>query len=104
MKKSNPLSITLSHLPPQLNEGSRDKVQALQRRWLQPQIVLLDVGMATEMSDEDQTNMIGLFRSFAKMDGRTCGGWVLKFSGGGTTQVLNDGERSIDSNSPKEDG
>lgn len=30
--------------------------------WLQPHIVLLDVGMATELSTEDQTNMIGLFR------------------------------------------
>jgi predicted unusual protein kinase regulating ubiquinone biosynthesis (AarF/ABC1/UbiB family) len=30
--------------------------------WLQPHIVLLDVGMATELSPEDQTNMVGLFR------------------------------------------
>lgn len=30
--------------------------------WLQPHIVLLDVGMATELSNEDQTNMVGLFR------------------------------------------
>jgi len=37
--------------------------------------------MATEMTNEDQINMVGLFRSFAKMDGRTCGNWVLKFSG-----------------------
>ena len=43
--------------------------------------MLLDVGMATEMGGDDQENMIGLFRSFAKMDGRTCGDWVLKFSG-----------------------
>jgi predicted unusual protein kinase regulating ubiquinone biosynthesis (AarF/ABC1/UbiB family) len=30
--------------------------------WLQPHIVLLDVGMATELSPEDQHNMVGLFR------------------------------------------
>jgi predicted unusual protein kinase regulating ubiquinone biosynthesis (AarF/ABC1/UbiB family) len=30
--------------------------------WLQPHIVLLDVGMATELSLEDQKNMVGLFR------------------------------------------
>ncbi len=36
---------------------------------------------ATEMAPEDQTNMIGLFRSFAKMDGRSCGEWTLRFSG-----------------------
>ena len=44
-------------------------------------MVLLDVGMATELSDEDQHNMIGLFRSFAKMDGKACGDWTLRFSG-----------------------
>ncbi|GAX81695.1 hypothetical protein CEUSTIGMA_g9123.t1 [Chlamydomonas eustigma] len=65
----------------QIGERTRSRLEKLQQRWLRPQIVLLDVGMATEMSDEDQTNMIGLFRSFAMMDGRTCGNWVLRFSG-----------------------
>jgi predicted unusual protein kinase regulating ubiquinone biosynthesis (AarF/ABC1/UbiB family) len=49
--------------------GPAAVLQALQSRltgvaagWLQPHIVLLDVGMATELSPVDQTNMIGLFR------------------------------------------
>jgi len=49
--------------------GSAGVLKVLQCRlrgvaagWLQPHIVLLDVGMATELSTEDQTNMIGLFR------------------------------------------
>ena len=67
----------------QVSGPTQLQLAALQRRWLQPQIVLLDVGMATEMTGEDQVNMIGLFRSFAKMDGRTCGNWVLQFSGAG---------------------
>ncbi len=95
---------------------------ALQERWLQPSLVLLDVGMATELTGDDQvrqggsyrvaasyprggklsrdrsleasraysqrllphpvqTNMVGLFRSFAKMDGRACANWTLAFSG-----------------------
>jgi predicted unusual protein kinase regulating ubiquinone biosynthesis (AarF/ABC1/UbiB family) len=49
--------------------GPAAMLQQLQQRlhgvaagWLQPHIVLLDVGMATELSPEDQTNMVGLFR------------------------------------------
>lgn len=45
---------------------SLSKVQAylsgVAAGWLQPHIVLLDVGMATELSPEDQHNMVGLFR------------------------------------------
>lgn len=59
----------------------RARIDLLQQRWLQPQMVLLDVGMATELTDEDQTNMIGLFQSFAAMNGRACGEWTLRFSG-----------------------
>jgi len=64
-----------------IDSPTRRRIRALQRRWLQPQIVLLDVGMATEMNGEDQVNMVGLFRSFAKLDGEACGSWVLRFSG-----------------------
>ncbi|KAF5834796.1 ABC1 family-domain-containing protein [Dunaliella salina] len=60
---------------------TRAQIDVLQQRWLQPQIVLLDVGMATELSDEDKSNMVGLFRSFAAMDGTEVGKWVLRFSG-----------------------
>lgn len=61
---------------------NRARIELLQQRWLQPSLVLLDVGMATELSPTDQTNMVGLFRSFAAMDGRACGDWTLRFSGG----------------------
>ncbi|GFH07512.1 protein kinase domain-containing protein [Haematococcus lacustris] len=64
-----------------VSNNYRARIDVLQQRWLQPQMVLLDVGMATELSDEDQTNMIGLFRSFAAMDGKACGEWTLRFSG-----------------------
>ncbi|WIA28428.1 hypothetical protein OEZ86_010973 [Tetradesmus obliquus] len=46
-----------------------------------PHIVLLDVGMATELSLEDQKNMVGLFRSFAALDGANVARWTLRFSG-----------------------
>ncbi|KAF6264395.1 hypothetical protein COO60DRAFT_1457553 [Scenedesmus sp. NREL 46B-D3] len=46
-----------------------------------PHIVLLDVGMATELSLEDQKNMIGLFRAFAALDGGHVAQWTLRFSG-----------------------
>jgi len=68
---------------PAMPASTRARIDVLQRRWLQPQMVLLDVGMATELSGEDQRNMIGLFQSFAAMDGRACGEWTLRFSGPG---------------------
>jgi aarF domain-containing kinase len=46
----------------QVSSRTRAQLDVLQQRWLQPQMVLLDVGMATEMNDEDQRNMVGLFR------------------------------------------
>lgn len=64
-------------LPP----APRARLEELRRRWLQPSLVLLDVGMATELSSVDQENMVGLFRSFAAMDGRACAQWTLRFSG-----------------------
>jgi aarF domain-containing kinase len=65
----------------QVTNRTRARIDVLQQRWLEPQMVLLDVGMATELTEEDQTNMIGLFRSFAAMDGKGCGEWTLRFSG-----------------------
>ncbi|KAI8469109.1 MAG: hypothetical protein J3K34DRAFT_459528 [Monoraphidium minutum] len=59
----------------------REKLDALRASWLQPRIVLLDVGMATELSREDQTNMVGLFRAFSQMEGADAADWVLRFSG-----------------------
>lgn len=40
----------------------QSRLRGVAAGWLQPHIVLLDVGMATELSPEDQTNMVGLFR------------------------------------------
>ncbi len=68
--------------PLQVSNATRARLDVLQQHWLQPQMVLLDVGMATELTDEDQRNMVGLFRSFAAMDGQACGEWTLSFSGG----------------------
>ncbi|KAG2448971.1 hypothetical protein HYH02_005725 [Chlamydomonas schloesseri] len=66
---------------PGVSSATRARIELLQQRWLQPSLVLLDVGMATELSPVDQENMVGLFRSFAAMDGRACGEWTLRFSG-----------------------
>ncbi len=38
----------------QLSASAKWRIQGLLKAWLQPQIVLLDVGMATEMTSEDQ--------------------------------------------------
>jgi predicted unusual protein kinase regulating ubiquinone biosynthesis (AarF/ABC1/UbiB family) len=47
--------------------------------WLQPHIVLLDVGMATELSLEDQKNMVGLFRwvHFLYSTAYACNLWLV---------------------------
>jgi predicted unusual protein kinase regulating ubiquinone biosynthesis (AarF/ABC1/UbiB family) len=50
-------------------------------RWLQPHIVLLDVGMATELRSQDRYNMLHLFKSFIEHDGRTMAAHVLAFAG-----------------------
>jgi predicted unusual protein kinase regulating ubiquinone biosynthesis (AarF/ABC1/UbiB family) len=58
------------------------RLAAARASWLQPRIVLLDVGMATELSSRDQDCMLGLFRAFAAMDGRAAARWILKFPEG----------------------
>ena len=55
------------------------RLAAARASWLQPRIVLIDVGMATELSADDQTCMLGLFRAFAAMDGRAAARWILSF-------------------------
>jgi hypothetical protein len=45
-----------------LSPAAWRRVSQLQSAWLQPKMILLDVGMATELTNEDQTNMLGLFR------------------------------------------
>ncbi len=49
--------------------------------WLQPKVVLLDVGMVTRLSEIDQHNMLGLFTSLSGMDGQGVANAVLSFSG-----------------------
>ena len=53
----------------------------LPESWLQPRIVLLDVGMVTRLSNADQHNMVNLFQSLLGMDGRGIAKAVLSFSG-----------------------
>lgn len=48
---------------------------------LRPSIVLLDAGMATRLSPEDQINMVGLFDSFSRLDAPSVANWVLRFAG-----------------------
>ena len=45
-------------------------------------IVLLDAGMATQLSDTERRLMIELFRAFADMDGYAAAEATLKFAGG----------------------
>ena len=49
--------------------------------WLQPRIVLLDVGMVTRLSSADQHHMVDLFQSLFGMDGQGIANAVLSFSG-----------------------
>lgn len=49
--------------------------------WLRPQVVLLDVGMATELSGSDRDNMLHLFRAFSEMDGERMAESTLSFAG-----------------------
>ncbi|KAK9788286.1 hypothetical protein WJX73_008757 [Symbiochloris irregularis] len=49
--------------------------------WQQPCIVLLDVGMATHLSEEDQAHMLELFTAFAVYDGDGMAKAILAFSG-----------------------
>ena len=49
--------------------------------WLQPQLVLLDTGMATELSSSDRHNMLHLFKAFVELDGATMARHALAFAG-----------------------
>lgn len=45
-----------------LSSATRARIELLQQRWLQPSLVLLDVGMATELSPADQVGRRGWWR------------------------------------------
>lgn len=58
----------------------------LPREWtisylLTPSVTLLDAGMCTRLSKEDQVNMVGLFDSFSRLDGDDIASWTLRFAG-----------------------
>lgn len=49
--------------------------------WLKPEVVLLDVGMATELTGDDRNNMLALFQAFSNMDGAAMADATLSFAG-----------------------
>lgn len=49
--------------------------------WLKPEVVLLDVGMATELSGDDRNNMLALFQAFSNLDGAAMADATLSFAG-----------------------
>jgi predicted unusual protein kinase regulating ubiquinone biosynthesis (AarF/ABC1/UbiB family) len=54
---------------------------AIDSTFLRPSIVLLDAGMATRLTPEDQINMVGLFDAFSRLDARAVANWTLRFAG-----------------------
>lgn len=51
------------------------------QNWLKPQVVLLDVGMATELTGDDRNNMLALFQGFSELDGAAMAEATLRFAG-----------------------
>jgi aarF domain-containing kinase len=62
-------------------EAFRAKAEALDASLRSPSIVLLDAGMATRLSPQDQINMVGLFEAFSRLDASAVATWVLRFAG-----------------------
>lgn len=56
-------------------------VVQLFENWLKPEVVLLDVGMATELTGDDRNNMLALFQAFSNMDGAAMANATLNFAG-----------------------
>ena len=50
-------------------------------KWLQPSIVLLDVGMVTCLARQEQLLLTQMFRAFSSMDGASMARAALAFSG-----------------------
>lgn len=48
--------------------------------WHRPNIVLLDVGMSTRLTEHERLRMVDLFRAFVKLDGRSMARTTLQFS------------------------
>lgn len=47
-----------------------------------PHIILLDAGMATQLTQKERFHMLGLFRALAEMDGAAAAEHTLQFAGG----------------------
>ena len=62
-----------------VNSGIMSDEQA--NALMTPSVVLLDAGMCTTLSREDQVNMVGLFDSFSRLDGDDIAAWTLAFAG-----------------------
>jgi aarF domain-containing kinase len=63
------------------NSTAEDLKAAIDSVFLRPSIVLLDAGMATRLTPEDQINMVGLFDAFSRLDARAVANWTLRFAG-----------------------
>lgn len=48
--------------------------------WHRPNIVLLDVGMSTQLTEHERLQMVDLFRAFARLDGAAMARTTLEFS------------------------
>ena len=66
--------------PPQRLGWSFPWLSSMTRGPAEPQIVLLDVGMATGLHEEDKEKMLALFEAFANMDGYAMAPATLRFS------------------------
>ncbi len=48
--------------------------------WSKPSIVLLDVGMSTQLTEGERHRMVDLFRAFSRLDGGAMARVTLRFS------------------------
>lgn len=48
--------------------------------WSAPTIILLDVGMSTQLTEHERQRMVDLFRSFSRLDGAAMARTTLTFS------------------------
>lgn len=71
-------------------DGDRGKLKSLLRKAcskavdndeLEPRIVLLDAGMATQLTKEEQESMLSMFRGLSKFDGEEVARAALSFAG-----------------------
>lgn len=69
---------TAAHVLPRLCNRPAEQILS---QWLQPHVVLLDVGMATELSTSDQYSMWHLFKGFVEKDGVRMADAALSFAG-----------------------